>query len=321
MIVHPSIAKLRGDRAAQHRSRSRMQAAVMQWQNSAIATALSDALQRYSGGADLKDCHALFQAMHDVSAARTFIDTWQKSFASALKDEPLAEMPFRNRVQGSIATIQLLCQDTATLSLCAVPRGETLSGQDTILFSGRETSELIVDGSATGTLHRLSEASDTANLTNSGAAWQAGDTIQSTPTSGRSILHVEHSLLILQASRSPNCPQAAREFNVRDGRHSRSASGDEWVSRKFMALGVLGALRRNSAADEMGHVALDASLDRDLRWEAVRQLLALDTGTGMRLLGELRTKIQDPLCEPAANLASQLVTNHPQLAQFLKEAA
>ncbi|MEP0191437.1 MAG: hypothetical protein ABJP70_12530 [Erythrobacter sp.] len=321
MIVHPSIAKLRGDRAAQHRARSRMQAAVMQWRNSAIATALCGALKGYSSGADLKDCNALFQTMNEVSAARILIDTWQKSFASALEDEPLAEMPFRNRVQGSIATIQLLSQDKATLSLCAIPRGETLSGQDTVVFSGRETRELIVDGSATGTLHRLSDASDTAKLTNSDAVWQAGDAIQSSPTSGRSILHVEQSLLILQVSRAPNCPQAAREFSVRDGRHSRSASGDEWVSRKFMALGVLGALRRNSATNEMAHVALDASLDRDLRWEAVRQLLALDAGSGMRLLGELRTKNHDPLGEPAANLAAQLVANHPQLAQFLKEAA
>ncbi len=321
MDTHPAIANLRGNRAAQYLARDRIATAIAQWHKCLEAAQLSEALKQYAGGAALEDCQALHRTLNDVSTARSLIDDWQAIFSSALRDQPLSEMPFRHRVRGPIATIQLCAKGKAALSLCSLPRGAVLADQEGIIFSGRETCELVVEGRASGVRHRLSEASDTATLENEDAAWQAGDTIKSFSTSARSILHIEQSLLVLQVSRAPVSPQAAREFSLQTGRHVRSACGDERTSQKFMALGVLGVLGGGRAALEMANVARNASLDRDLRWEAVRQLLALEPASGMRLLAELRTRSDDPLCMSAAKLAAQLVASQPQLGQFLKEAA
>lgn len=321
MITHPEIAKLRGNRTAQLRARRRMELAVNEWREHLQMAGVEPDLERYARGADLDHCRALYSVVRSVSTARSLIETWQATFAHALQDEPLSEMPFRHRVRGSVATIQLLTCGKAALSLSTLGRGEDIEHRDKVVFTCRETHEIVVEGSATGARHKLSEDSHKTTFNSVETAWQAGDTIQNSPTSARSIEHIEASLLILQVSRAPDHPQAARGFSLPDGRLLQSAHGDERVSRKFMALGVLGALGEKRGLVEMAQVAHDISLNRDLRWEAVRQLLALDPPSGMRLLAELSAQANDPIRAPAETLTAQLVANHPQLGQFLMEAA
>ena len=153
------------------------------------------------------------------------------------------------------------------------------------------------------------------------AGWCAGDQIAMNPLSARLITNVEQSVLLLQLSRTAEHPTAAREFDSESGQFLRSASGDKLTSRKVMALSVLGALEHRDALPVLGDVARDAWLDDDLRWEAVRQTLALDSASGMRLLNDLAEQSPDALAQPAARLRSQLLGAYPQLALCDRKAA
>jgi hypothetical protein len=83
---------------------------------------------------------------------------------------------------------------------------------------------------------------------------------------------------------------------------------------------VLGALESPPALDAMAQVALDQMREPDLRWEAVRQLLALDAAQGFALLGLLADHQHDPLSEPSRRLKHQLAAAYPQLVALAKEA-
>ena len=87
----------------------------------------------------------------------------------------------------------------------------------------------------------------------------------------------------------------------------------------MLALGVLGALEHTPAADVIVQVARDQSREPDLRWEAARQLLALDPLLGFKLLSSMSECESDTLSAPAASLRQELLSAYPQLAE--REAA
>jgi hypothetical protein len=65
----------------------------------------------------------------------------------------------------------------------------------------------------------------------------------------------------------------------------------------------------------------DLSAVRELRWEALRQCLALDTRAGLALLAGLADNPADPLAAPARALQRQLAASDPALAALVHEAA
>jgi hypothetical protein len=99
----------------------------------------------------------------------------------------------------------------------------------------------------------------------------------------------------------------------------KSASGDKTASRDMLALGVLGALAYSPSLDAMERTARDDDRAPDLRWEAVRQSLALDPARGFAMLNRLAERASDELREPAKRLRHQLLVAYPQLAA--KDAA
>jgi len=66
----------------------------------------------------------------------------------------------------------------------------------------------------------------------------------------------------------------------------------------------------------MERIAQDAAAPRDLRWEALRQMLALDARRGMALLAELAARGGDALAAPSASLLGDLLAAQPDLAQM-----
>jgi hypothetical protein len=51
-----------------------------------------------------------------------------------------------------------------------------------------------------------------------------------------------------------------------------------------------------------------------VRWQALRECLALDTATGFAALGRLAATTDDPLAAPAQALHAQLLERYPALA-------
>ena len=115
--------------------------------------------------------------------------------------------------------------------------------------------------------------------------------------------------------------EAPEEIALADGRCLKIISGCKRTSQHIMALGVLGALRHEGAVPAMAATARDCSAARDLRWEALRQCLALDTRAGLALLAALAKGPGDPLAAPARALQRQLAASDPALAALIHEAA
>jgi hypothetical protein len=80
-----------------------------------------------------------------------------------------------------------------------------------------------------------------------------------------------------------------------------------------MALGVLGAMGAATAIAPIRDFARQDEHDRDARWEAIRQLLALDSAAGVAVLNQLAEESADILSRPAAKLREQLIGAYPQL--------
>jgi hypothetical protein len=85
-----------------------------------------------------------------------------------------------------------------------------------------------------------------------------------------------------------------------------------------MMLSLLGRMKRREAAPLMAAIAEEDGPDA-LRWEALREALALDTAAGFAALCRVARAPLDPLAEPAGALRAQLVKMHPELLA-LKEA-
>ena len=119
---------------------------------------------------------------------------------------------------------------------------------------------------------------------------------------------------MLQLTREAADPQPSREHALPDGGLIKTISACKRHSQRLMALGVLGALAHRPALDAMEQLALDGAEQRDLRWEALRQLIGLDPARGCAVLTRLAEQPYDSLCEAAAKLHRQLLAAYPALA-------
>jgi hypothetical protein len=80
-----------------------------------------------------------------------------------------------------------------------------------------------------------------------------------------------------------------------------------------MMVALLGRMKRSDAAPVFADVARSGS--DHVRWQALRECLALNTGLGMDLLRTFASDSSDPLHSPARGLLSQLVERYPELEQ------
>ncbi|MEL7217203.1 MAG: hypothetical protein AAGK01_02100, partial [Pseudomonadota bacterium] len=230
-------------------------------------------------------------------------------------------VPFRFRQSGGFSAIQLFRFGRATLSLAAYERQAKVREPETARFIDVETTELIVSGRARGTLHRCSDLDGSTVVETCAETWETGDRIVVQPGETRQIVAVEGSLLMLQLTRTAIRPIATREYALADSRLLKTASGDKRASSELMALGVLGAMKHEAGLKVMRDIAINTERDPDLRWEAVRQTLALKPDSGIVLLGTLAQSRTDQLSQPADKLRNELRKAHPQLASIHTEAA
>ncbi len=250
--------------------------------------------------------------MGDRDTAPKFVAAFVQPFIAALRAEPLGEIPFRHNTGEGFARIQLLQSGGVTLSLCVYEPMHWNQTPETVRFVDCESHEIVISGAARGRAYRLSGRAHGFSAWN--RDWQSGDRIERKPMEhSRHVLHVEKSMLVLQLTRAAQAPRPSCEYRLNDGALVRETSGDKRASEQFMALGLLGAMGAASARAPIRDFARHAAHDRDARWEAVRQLLALDSAAGFALLNQLAEMSADVLSRPAAKLRKQLISAYPQL--------
>lgn len=306
MQVHPAIAALRSDGAPQRRT----DAALAAWRALPQVAATIAALGCYGAGTALADLPDLARAVSDHAAALALADGLIAPLLDMLRAEPLAQLPLGHSVTPGFARLQLARDGRAALTLTAFARRPE-AVPVSALFEDGAAHEIVLAGAGRALFHRLAQG----RLQSEALGCTPGVRItRNGPDEARQIVAVSRPLLVLQLTRSAERPAPSHEIALADGALIKSISGCKQTSQKMMALGVLGALQHHPAAAAMERLALDELAARDLRWEALRQLLALDAENGLAVLARLADGHEDQLAAPTAALRRDLVAAHPQLA-------
>jgi hypothetical protein len=313
MQIHPDVALLRGQGASQ----PACDAALAAWRALPQVIAVRAALAQLEQGAWIDDLPALARLVRDHAAATAFVAAFVAIMIEALRAEPLAHLPLGSSAAPGMARLRLIEQGRACLTLTALaPRSHRVS--PSVLFEDAVVHEMVVAGTGEALAHRLAGAA----VTTAALALGPGvDLARDGPATARQITAITRPLLLLQVSCEAAHPGPSREIAVETGRQITAISGCKQTSQQMMALGVIGALGHRAGITEMVGLARDGSRARDLRWEALRQVLALDAARGLGLLAALADAPADALAAPAAALQQQLRVARPDLAALMPEPA
>lgn len=318
MKVQPEIEALRSDPASQRRCSEAMKASLAAWYDLPEVVGIRSDLAAYSSSGDLDDCGGLRALMSDHSAAQHFVATVCGQFIKTLCEEPLAEVPFRRSSGEGFSRVQLMQSGGAVLSICAFEPDAWAGEPETVQFVDCSAHEIVIAGSAHGRFYER----DRGTMKHMDCHWHPGDQIVRRPNlDARHVLRVEQSLLTLQLTRVSQQPGPSCEYQLSDGALVRMSSGDKRASEQVMALAVLGAIGAEDTAEPIAEFARNCGHDADARWEACRQLLALDTQAGFALIYELSRRSDDPIADPSRSLCARLAETHPALRTHQEEIA
>ncbi len=106
-----------------------------------------------------------------------------------------------------------------------------------------------------------------------------------------------------------------REFGLADAKLVHQAAGNVRDSRVEMVMALLGRMGRADAAPLLADIAREPG-SAALRWQALRECLALETLTGFTALSAIARSPGDELAPAAGALRAQLVEAHPQLKEI-----
>ncbi|ALE15865.1 hypothetical protein AMC99_00555 [Altererythrobacter epoxidivorans] len=310
MHIDDRIAALQGSPALQRRCADAADTAIARWREENQAVLLD--LQKFAQGAALEELPNLAWTVSDPRVASSFVDRWVSVFCTLLREEMLAQVPFRHSQSDKLVTMQIATTDGASLSLLGYEAMEAAHSAPTAMFVDREIHEIVIAGK--GQARRVSI--ENQQIIQTCEPLVAGSMIKLRGSkSTRQIEGVEGRLVILQLSRVPERPDLSFTVDIASGRVLRRACGNKSASRQEMALAVLGAMNRSDAAATIARLAASDAADH-LRWEAVRHALALDPVQGFAALHEIGNSPHERLAGPAKNLTDSLVAAHPQLARM-----
>jgi len=308
MRVDRTIAAMRADRSALQRAQAIACAAASRWREDARIAPILAELDEYDRGAPLSSCPALGALFETGAAALELAERFCAAQSSALAEDRFVQVAFRHSWNGRAATLLLARGDRAQLALVAVEPGSYDSAS--VSFSDAVRHEAFLAGRAQA--RRIARDGQGGfareNLDLGGGARLALD------LSRHALLvhRVETRLVSLRLHRTNADPSPTREHDLVSGALLHQASGDGRASRQEAMLALLGRMRRIEAAPIMAAMAREAGPD-GLRWQALREALALDTAEGFRALCDVARVPGDPLAMPAGALRAQLVEAHPEL--------
>lgn len=313
MRIDPELRAWRADPAASQAAQTALEHVRMAWLASPEVGWLKGELAAYGAGRALSATPHLAQALAEVAAAKRLIGPLFDTMVAGLRQHPLGLAPFRHQSNEALSILELARTKGAMLAVLAyhpVTRAEAAS----VTFAAGERHELCIAGKGQGEALSLTGESGpgraritrtTIGLT---PGWRASF---DNPTATKVITAVDQPLVVLRLTREADTPSPAREYRLADGALVHEAAADRRDSRRELALTVLGSMGWRDALPVM----LDAAMagPAHVRWEAVRQSLAMDSLAGFAALCRIAADPLDPLAAPAAALRAQLLEAHPQL--------
>ena len=315
MQVHPDIAALRSDRAPQRQAQIGMQAARDNWAAEPGAAEMQKELKAYGKGAPLEACPVLEAVFTQSGEAERLMALLSAHYCRAIAANPIGHPPFRNGFDGKATSILLAQTGRAQLMLQAREPGDgemaSYNFCDAIRF------DAVLAGAADARLVRnLGPGRDCAHFSEERLMLRPGNRLASDLNCEALVIdRVEKRTVVLRLLRTAENPQPAREYDAADGRLLHQSSGKIATSRREAIVALLGRMGREDAAPAIAQIAIDDG-DISLRWQAMREALALDTETGFRALVTVARRSQDPLAGQAGALRAQLLETYPQLAKL-----
>lgn len=307
MRIDPAIAALRGDRAPQRRAQAAMAAACETWRaEPAVAPVLAD-LERFGAGEDLAQCPAL-DALFTRGGAGALVGALCRQHLPALRESPFGHPVFRHGYDGEVSTLLLAHSGRAHLVLHALEPGQREFASAG--FSDAVRLEAVLAGEAEARVVSRDAAQAFAfepMQLREGVCLGLDLTREALQVTG-----IRRRLVALRLHRFASSPGPSREYALPGGALLQQASGDLRASRHEMMLATLGRMGRCEAAPEMAAMACEPG-EESLRWQALRECLALDTEAGFRALLDLACREGDLLAAHAEALRTQLLELHPQL--------
>lgn len=314
MRIDPAIAALRADPALLPAACARV-AAGWDAASGRAGPVLAD-LARHGDGAGLDTCPALRRAL---SGGR-FAGRMLAGALSGLRDAPLGQLRRPHFASATLHSLTLAMAGRSSLSLALVD-GDAwgAAGQGAARragFQGGELALTVLAGEAEGRIVRRGGE----GLTFRSVALRRGARLDLDAEREALVLdRVGAMLATLRLYRRPARPTAMEEVDLATGAVVHRAAARQRDSRMELAMALLGRMGRIEAAPAIADVAADRALDPALRWQALREGLALDSAQGFAaLLGA--GEAGDPLSGPARQLAEQLAARHPALAAMREDA-
>lgn len=321
MLIRPQLAALRGDDTAQRRAQSALGAAYGAWRDSAIVRAVDADLARWGQGSALDDLPAMSAlfAPGNVDAMR-FAGDLVGAILPELARQPLGQSPLRHYLDDTTASVTVLRHGMTVLSLLAID-GQRLSPAaegGSARFVPAETIDVVLAGSARAVrVIRRSAAGRTADLAVEPVTLSLGDVDHRLgECEALQFRAAPAGLVVLRAQRRTAGDGIAREYALDDGRLLHQAAATPRDSRLELTAALLGRMGRRDAAPLLAAMA-EESGSPALRWQVLRECLALDTAEGFAALCHVAANRADPLAATAAALRGQLIDAHPQLAGLM----
>ena len=313
MRIDPSIAALRGDPASQRRNQAALEAAGHEWASGPSASDALRELVRYGDEASLAECPALAGLLARIELAEPFANALVSSMARALGACPLGHVPFRHQCADGGAVLQIARAGRAVLSLVSYDTSDGEPAPHSVGFADGERHEICLAGHAS---YRRVQARGTdkakVHLKMQKLELCRGGVVSLTGRGETKIVdRVTRKLVLLRLARSAQRPAPSLEYRLSDGALMHRAAGSCEESRTELILALLGSMGRGDAVPAMAKMARSGA--GSLRWQALRQCLALDSETGFRALTGIAETAADPLHRAASDLRSALVARYPQL--------
>ena len=315
MHIDARLRALRGDVASQRKAQEALETARDDWKRTpAIAAALAEMRPWGEGGA-LGDCAALAALMAGRGGE---IASLVRGQIAALAEHPLGQVPFRHQLSPGLAILQLAQAGRAVLSLITYEEHAAIGAESAICFSDGERYECVLAGEGMAEILTIAEdRGDHVHFDRRVVALRRGAALHLRDArEAKRVMAISASLVVLRLSRTPVRPEPSRQFDLASGRLLHRASGDRRESRHELAMALLGRMKQPGATEVLAEIARDRGASDHLRWQALRECLALDTATGFAALTRLAADPTDPLSRHAGPLRAHLVTAHPQLEEL-----
>ena len=319
MIAQPALITLRGDDTQQRSAQQALHLAFAQWRAGPAWAKLIAEIGQYARSGELAGCKALESLFgDDGTSAKELSCDFVAMVAEAITGSPLGHVPLRHFSDGITSTLQLVRTGNCVLSLCAVT-GEGRPEPETVSFGPNRVHTRILAGRAQADLVECNPADELGvRLKFRGIALAPGVSLDlAGETQALVIRRIDGCLLSLKLQRRDDNALLFREYDLLTGRLAHQSAGNPRDSRIEMMLALLGRMNRADAAPLRAGIALEQGAS-SLRWQALRECLALDTLEGFRALNAIADAPNDPLEGPALSLRAQLLEQHPQLREIAK---